>query len=51
MAIRVTEAKKGMVIRYEGELYQITRYDHLTPGNLRAMVMLLMGCLPAFICG
>lgn len=37
MAIRVTEAKKGMVIRYEGELYQITRYDHLTPGNLRAI--------------
>lgn len=37
MAIRVTEAKKGMVIRYEGDLYQITRYDHLTPGNLRAI--------------
>ena len=37
MAIRVTEAKKGMVVRYEGELYQITRYDHLTPGNLRAI--------------
>ncbi len=37
MAIRVTEAKKGMVVRYEGDLYQITRYDHLTPGNLRAI--------------
>jgi elongation factor P len=37
MAIRVTEAKKGMVIRMEGELYQIMRYDHLTPGNLRAI--------------
>lgn len=37
MAIRVTEAKKGMVIRFEGDLYQITRYDHLTPGNLRAI--------------
>ncbi|HEX5054711.1 MAG TPA: elongation factor P [Planctomycetota bacterium] len=37
MAIRVTEAKKGMVIRYENDLYQITRYDHLTPGNLRAI--------------
>ena len=37
MAIRVTEAKKGMVIRYESELYQITKYDHLTPGNLRAI--------------
>lgn len=37
MAIRVTEAKKGMVIRYEGELYQIARYDHVTPGNWRAI--------------
>ena len=37
MAIRVTEAKKGMVVRYENDLYQITRYDHLTPGNLRAI--------------
>ena len=37
MAIRVTEAKKGMVIRFEGELYQIMKYDHLTPGNLRAI--------------
>jgi elongation factor P len=37
MAIRVTEAKKGMVIRYEGELYQITKYDHVTPGNWRAI--------------
>lgn len=37
MAIRVTEAKRGMVIRYEGELYQIVKYEHLTPGNLRAI--------------
>jgi elongation factor P len=26
-----------MVIRYEGELYQITKYDHVTPGNWRAI--------------
>ena len=37
MAIRVTEAKKGMVIRYEGDLYQVTKYDHVTPGNWRAI--------------
>jgi elongation factor P len=37
MAIRVTEAKKGMVVRYEGDLYQITKYDHVTPGNWRAI--------------
>ena len=37
MAIRVTDAKKGMVIRYENDLYQITKYDHVTPGNWRAI--------------
>ncbi len=37
MALKVTEAKKGMVIRYEGELYQITKYEHVTPGNWRAI--------------
>jgi elongation factor P len=37
MAIRVTEAKKGMVIRYEGELFRIEKYDHVTPGNWRAI--------------
>ena len=37
MGIRVTEAKKGMVIRYQGELYQIAKYGHITPGNWRAI--------------
>lgn len=37
MAIRVTEAKKGMVIRFDGELFQIDKYDHVTPGNWRAI--------------
>ena len=37
MATRVTEAKRGMVIRLEGELYQITKYDHVTPGKGRAI--------------
>ncbi len=35
--MRVTEAKRGMVIRFEGELYQIVKYDHVTPGNWRAI--------------
>ena len=26
-----------MVIRYQGELYQIAKYDHVTPGNWRAI--------------
>ncbi len=37
MAIRVTEAKKGMVIRFEGDLFQIEKYEHVTPGNWRAI--------------
>jgi elongation factor P len=37
MAIRVSEARKGLIIRFEDELYQITRYDHVTPGNWRAI--------------
>ena len=37
MAIRVTEAKKGMVIRYQNDLFQIVKYDHITPGNWRAI--------------
>lgn len=37
MAIRVTDAKKGMVIRLEGELFQIEKYSHVTPGNWRAI--------------
>lgn len=37
MATRVTEAKRGMVIRLDGELFQITKYDHVTPGKGRAI--------------
>ncbi len=37
MATRVTEAKRGMVIRLEGELFQVTKYDHVTPGKGRAI--------------
>ena len=37
MAVKVTDAKRGMVIRYEGELFQIQKYDHVTPGNWRAI--------------
>ena len=37
MATRVTEAKRGMVIRYDGDLFQIIKYDHVTPGNWRAI--------------
>lgn len=45
MAIRVTEAKRGMVIRHDGELFQIMRYDHVTPGKGRAINHLLLRSL------
>ncbi|MBI84202.1 MAG: elongation factor P [Planctomycetaceae bacterium] len=42
MGIRVTEAKRGMVIRHEGELFQIAKYNHVTPGKGRAINHLLL---------
>jgi elongation factor P len=42
MAIRATEAKRGMVIRHEGELFQIEKYHHVAPGNWRAINHLLL---------
>lgn len=40
--INATEIKKGMTIKFEGELYEIVDYDHVTPGNWRAMVQAKM---------
>lgn len=37
MAIRVTEAKRGMIVRVDNELFRIEKYDHVTPGNWRAI--------------
>jgi elongation factor P len=42
MSIRVTDAKRGMVLRHEGELFQIVKYDHVAPGNWRAINHLLL---------
>ncbi|MBL8900349.1 MAG: elongation factor P [Planctomycetes bacterium] len=37
MSIKVTEVRKGMVLQQDGELWVVTRYDHITPGNWRAI--------------
>lgn len=37
MSIKVTEVRKGMVLQMDGELWVVTRYDHITPGNWRAI--------------
>ncbi|MFH1231559.1 MAG: elongation factor P [Planctomycetota bacterium] len=40
--INATELKKGMTIKFQGELYEVTDYDHITPGNWRAMMQVKM---------
>jgi elongation factor P len=37
VSIKVTEVRKGMVLQIDGELWVVTRYDHITPGNWRAI--------------
>ena len=40
--ISATEIRKGMVIKFENQPYVIVDYDHVTPGNWRAMVQVKM---------
>jgi elongation factor P len=37
-----TEVRKGMVVKYEGELQYIMNVYHHTPGNLRAVIQIKM---------
>lgn len=37
MSIRATEVKRGMVIQQDNDLWVITDYEHITPGNWRAI--------------
>ena len=37
MSIKATEIRKGMVIVHNGELHQVTDYEHIAPGNWRAI--------------
>ena len=36
--IPTTQMKKGMIIKFNGELYQVMLTNHVAPGNWRAMV-------------
>ncbi len=38
MIISATQLKKGMVIKLNGEIFQVFNYQHVTPGNWRGMV-------------
>ena len=40
--INVTELRKGMIFRWEGELYKVADTQHVTPGNWRGMVQCKM---------
>lgn len=35
-----TDLRNGMVIRYNGELFQVVEFQHVSPGNWRAFVRL-----------
>lgn len=37
MAIRVTEVRKGMILVHEGQLHLVLEYEHIAPGNWRAI--------------
>ena len=40
--INATDIRKGIIIKHEGELYQVLTYHHATPGNLRGFVQVKM---------
>ena len=40
--INSTEIKNGMTIKFNNELYEVLEYDHVTPGNWRAMIQVKM---------
>jgi elongation factor P len=42
MQVQATQIRKGMVIRFDNELYTVLETNHVTPGNWRAMVFAKM---------
>ncbi|MBI4712173.1 MAG: elongation factor P [Planctomycetes bacterium] len=36
--INATEIRKGIIIKFNNELYEVAEYNHVAPGNWRAMV-------------
>ena len=45
MRIKATQLKKGMIIEFNNELYQLADVMHITPGNWRAMIQTKMKSL------
>jgi len=45
MRIKATQLKKGMIILFNNELYQLADVMHITPGNWRAMIQTKMKSL------
>ncbi|MBI1337592.1 MAG: elongation factor P [Phycisphaera sp.] len=39
-AMKSTDLRPGMAIKMDGNVYAITQYTHVTPGNLRAFVQI-----------
>ena len=42
MRIKATQLRKGMIVEYNNDLYQLTEVLHITPGNWRAMIQTKM---------
>ena len=42
MRIKATQLRKGMIVEYNNDLYQLTEVMHITPGNWRAMIQTKM---------
>jgi len=42
MRIKATQLRKGMIIEYNKDLYQVSEVLHITPGNWRAMIQTKM---------
>lgn len=43
--VKATDIKRGMVIRHDGQLYIVIDYEHITPGNWRAIHQVKMKSL------
>jgi len=40
LIVKSTDLRPGMAVKIDGNLYVITQYTHVTPGNLRAFVQI-----------
>ena len=44
--MKSTDLRPGMAVRMDGQVYVITQYQHVTPGNLRAFVQVKLKRVP-----